>query len=95
MMSAPSPDQLMTYVIGFVFVTIISLSSVIGLLIIPTTDGASWSKGRSSNYVSTSFLHNTLEGLALGSLLSSSLFHLIPHAFDLVGQDLQHKYLHR
>ena len=35
---------------------------------------------------SLSYLHNGLEGLALGSLLASSIFHLIPHAFDLVGQ---------
>jgi hypothetical protein len=37
---------------------------------------------------STSYLHNGLEGLALGSLMASSIFHLIPHAFDLVGQGM-------
>jgi zinc transporter ZupT len=41
----------------------------------------------------TEYVHNGLEGLALGSLLASSIFHLIPHAFELVGEDSSHHYL--
>ena len=50
----------------------------------PTEDRGS--EGGSLVNFSVSYMHNGLEGLALGSLLASSIFHLIPHAFDLVGQ---------
>lgn len=156
---------LATWILGFVFVTIISLSSMLGLLLIPSSgittsartaddspltpegqhdvnvmrqknassirttginsespvssfvslgsecnhgerlddgltmrrssdswmgkDGERASSSRSFSF-STSYLHNGLEGLALGSLLASSIFHLIPHAFDLIGQGMFH-----
>ena len=75
-----------TWILGFFFVTIISLSSLIGLLFIPSVSSKSSKSSSTSVSFSTSFIHNGFEGLALGSLLASSIFHLIPHAFDLVGQ---------
>ena len=133
----------MTWILGFVFVTLISASSMIGFLLIPAAAVVAASpltspppappvhprrspvpgdvaasgdqekqakalddqrqedpdrKGPSpldseaaaarllADSFARSLLHNGLEGLALGSLLASALFHLIPHAFDLVGQ---------
>jgi hypothetical protein len=61
------------------------LSSLIGLLFIPSASSAISSSQQQQSFA-TSFIHNGFEGLALGSLLASSIFHLIPHAFDLVGQ---------
>lgn len=69
--------------------TIISLASCLGLLIVPTaTKLASGVEDTRTEYI-----HNGLEGLALGSLLASAIFHLIPHAFNLVGEDEDHHYL--
>lgn len=154
-------SRLMTWVLGFVFVTIICLSSMIGFFVIPPLNQTTRREKKRSERVSetpdlrhkgkvdksstrkatnegigspshhttdsvphslltlctpashvttsgcisssipdpdsgligepfssfhVSYLHNGLEGLALGSLLASSIFHLIPHAFDLVGQ---------
>lgn len=87
--------KVVTWILGLTFVTIINLSSILGALIVPfwtpgentvrrhTSKGAEVSK---EQLFATSKLHNGLEGLAFGSLLASSIFHLIPHAFDLIGQ---------
>jgi len=79
-------NRYLTWVLGFTFVTIISASSLIGLLLVPNANDHS----RGSN-----LWHNAFEGLALGSLLASALFHLIPHAFDLIGEDSNHDYLYK
>ncbi|KAI1283731.1 Metal cation symporter ZIP8 [Halotydeus destructor] len=71
-------DPAVTWLLGFLFVTVISGASCLGLLLVPGGDNL-W--------------HNGLEGLALGSLLASALFHLVPHAFELVGEDRDHHYL--
>lgn len=98
-----SDERMVTWVLGFVFVTIINLSSILGAILVPfwtpniqadsSKDPHSSAKS-SGNSVKLSTqesfacskLHNALEGLAFGSLLASSIFHLVPHAFDLVGQ---------
>lgn len=82
--ASSSQPNIITWVLGFAFVTIISLSSLIGVLVIPLPKISS-SCGLKDT-LSTSYVHNFLEGLALGSLLASSIFHLMPHSFDLVGQ---------
>lgn len=154
-------SRLMTWILGFVFVTVICLSSMLGFFVIPASIPAAKASNKRAKRVSetpdlqheekvdkscnrtatkegigspshqttasvphsllslctaeshvttigsipnqdpcstagligepfsslhVSYLHNGLEGLALGSLLASAIFHLIPHAFDLVGQ---------
>lgn len=57
---------------AFLCVTIISLTSLVGVVIVPFLN-------------KTSYLNvlNLFEGLAVGSLVGSALFHLIPQSFDL------------
>lgn len=101
--SSPLGDKrVVTWILGLTFVTIINLSSILGALIVPF-----WTPGDNSvrrdplngdeiskeQLFATSRLHNGLEGLAFGSLLASSIFHLIPHAFDLIGQGEKKKTL--
>lgn len=76
----PSPAQVWGF--GVLSVLVISCCSLAGLVIVP--------------FLSHSLYHTLLmvfEGLAVGSLLGSAVFHLIPQAFNLVGQDQQHDYL--
>ena len=86
-----------TWMLGFLFVTIISMSGMIGLFFVPqkqqkecknTAPNNNQTFASSGKSLAVSCLHNGLEGLAMGSLLASSIFHLIPHAFDLVGQGM-------
>ncbi|XP_069694535.1 metal cation symporter ZIP14-like isoform X2 [Periplaneta americana] len=70
--------------LGFLFVTIISLCSLLGVSVLPFMD---------KNFYKQ--LLTVLIGLAVGSLSASSLFHLIPQAFGLTNTDKQHKYLNK
>lgn len=84
-------ERMVTWILGLVFVTIINLSSILGALLVPFwTPKDETVKRNSKMSTQQSFacskLHNALEGLAFGSLLASSIFHLVPHAFDLIGQ---------
>ncbi|CAL1292709.1 unnamed protein product [Larinioides sclopetarius] len=69
---------------GLLFVTIISCCSLVGVIILPLL---------SKNVYQIVLM--LFEGLAVGSLVGSSLFHLIPQTFKLVGQDEEHNYLWR
>lgn len=76
----PTPAQVWGF--GILAVFVISCCSLAGLVIVP--------------FLSHSLYHKLLmvfEGLAVGSLLGSSVFHLIPQAFNLLGQDQEHDYL--
>lgn len=76
----PSSSAVWGY--GLLFVTVISCCSLVGVVILPL--------------LSKTIYHTVLmlfEGLAVGSLAGSSLFHLIPQTFQLIGQDAEHGYL--
>ncbi|XP_037089084.1 metal cation symporter ZIP14-like [Pollicipes pollicipes] len=64
------------------FVTLISLSSIFAVLLLPLLGRACFER-----------LMPGLIGLAVGSLASSALFHLIPQAFSLVVDGGGHGYL--
>lgn len=78
--SRPAPGQV--WGMGILFVTIISLCSLLGVSVMPMMDKAFYKQ-----------LLTVLIGLAVGSLSASSLFHLIPQAFSLMDNDTHHKYL--
>jgi zinc transporter 14 len=67
---------------GILFVTLISLCSLVGVSVLPLMGKAFYSK-----------LLTVLIGLAVGSLSGSSVFHLIPQAFGLMNSDPDHHYL--
>ena len=67
---------------GILFVTLISLCSLVGVSVLPLMGKAFYSK-----------LLTVLIGLAVGSLSGSSVFHLIPQAFGLMNLDPDHRYL--
>ena len=67
---------------GILFVTLISLCSLVGVSVLPLMGKAFYSK-----------LLTVLIGLAVGSLSGSSVFHLIPQAFGLMNLDPDHHYL--
>ncbi|RWS16127.1 hypothetical protein B4U79_05675 [Dinothrombium tinctorium] len=70
---------------AILFVTLISVGSMIGVIMIPFL-------GKNSYH----YVLNLFEGLAVGSLAGSALFHLIPEAFDLehvIGPDFLYKTL--
>ncbi|XP_003747946.1 zinc transporter ZIP8 [Galendromus occidentalis] len=70
----PEPFQVWLY--GIISVTIISACSLTGLAIVPL--------------LTRQLFHammNIFQGLAVGSLCGSAIFHLIPQAFDLTQQD--------
>lgn len=76
------PTQAQVWGFGILAVLIISCCSLGGLVVVP--------------FLSSTMYHTLLmvfEGLAVGSLIGSSLFHLMPQAFDLMGQDQEHVYL--
>ncbi|KAK8779285.1 hypothetical protein V5799_019377 [Amblyomma americanum] len=76
----PTPAQVWGF--GMLSVLVISCCSLAGLVIVP--------------FLSHALYHRLLmvfEGLAVGSLLGSAVFHLIPQAFNLLGQDQEHDYL--
>lgn len=76
----PSSTEVWGY--GVLFVTLISLCSLVGVSVLPLMGKAFYSK-----------LLTVLIGLAVGSLSGSSLFHLIPQAFGLTDADPDHGYL--
>ncbi|KAJ1525718.1 hypothetical protein ONE63_008928 [Megalurothrips usitatus] len=78
--SRPAPGQV--WGMGILFVTIISLCSLLGVSVMPLMDKAFYKQALT-----------LLIGLAVGSLSASSLFHLIPQAFSLVDNDSHHEYL--
>ena len=80
-MNRPSPGAVWGF--GLLFVTIVSFCSLAGVGILPFfTD------------VAYEVLITVLQGLAVGSLLGSALFHLIPQAFNLIsaGSSSEEKY---
>lgn len=76
----PTPAQVWGF--GILAVFVISCCSLAGLVIVPFLSHALYHK-----------LLMVFEGLAVGSLLGSAVFHLIPQAFNLLGQDQEHDYL--
>ena len=64
------PSQAEVWGYGILFVTIISLASVVGVAVFPVMSKSFYPR-----------LMTALIGLAVGSLASSSVFHLIPEAF--------------
>ncbi|KAF0300248.1 Zinc transporter ZIP14 [Amphibalanus amphitrite] len=78
--SRPSPAEVWGY--GVLFVTVISLSSIFAVLLLPLLGRVNFER-----------LMPGLIGLAVGSLSSSALFHLIPQAFGMVVEGAGHGYL--
>lgn len=78
--SRPGPFEVWGY--GLLFVTVISLSSIFAVLLLPMLGRACFDR-----------LMPALIGLAVGSLASSALFHLIPQAFEMVVEGGGHGYL--
>ncbi|PNF22333.1 Zinc transporter ZIP14 [Cryptotermes secundus] len=78
------PSETEVWGLGFLFVTIISLCSLLGVSVLPLMDKVFYKQ-----------LLTALIGLAVGSLAASSLFHLIPQAFGLMNSDIYHHYLNR
>ena len=66
---------------GLLFVTIVSFCSLIGVAILPLLTKSTYD-----------VMLTLFEGLAVGSLVGSAIFHLIPQAFNLSG-DGSHAYL--
>jgi zinc transporter 14 len=79
-MHLPRPSTGSVWGFSFLFVTIISFCSLIGVTVLPFTSRSSYQNAL-----------NLFEGLAVGSLVGSALFHLIPQSFNLVS--LQDDYL--
>ena len=63
-------------------VTIISCTSLVGVVIVPFLNKKSY-----QNVI------NLFEGLAVGSLTGSAIFHLIPQSFNLLSSESKHDYL--
>lgn len=66
---------------GLLFVTIVSFCSLIGVAILPLLTKSTYD-----------VMLTLFEGLAVGSLVGSAIFHLIPQAFNLSGHG-SHAYL--
>ncbi|CAH0388877.1 unnamed protein product [Bemisia tabaci] len=79
--SKPTPQEVWGF--GLLFVSAISLCSLLGVSVMPLMQKWYYKQ-----------LLTSLIGLAVGSLSSSSLFHLVPQAFSLVDSDFHHQYLH-
>jgi zinc transporter ZupT len=75
-------SALLVWGMAFLCVTIISLTSLVGVVIVPFLNKASYLN-----------VLNLFEGLAVGSLVGSAIFHLIPQAFDLTISPNKHEYL--
>ncbi|RWS07983.1 hypothetical protein B4U79_10766 [Dinothrombium tinctorium] len=69
---------------AILFVTIISFCSLVGVAIMPFLN--------KNSYLN---VLNLFEGLAVGSLVGSAIFHLIPQAFELLGQVSTDDYLYK
>ncbi|XP_054279905.1 metal cation symporter ZIP14-like [Macrosteles quadrilineatus] len=76
------PTQSEVWGLGLMFVTAISLCSLLGVSVLPLMQKAFYKQ-----------MLTALIGLAVGSLTSSSLFHLIPQALNLMDGDVGHSYL--
>jgi len=76
------PSQSEVWGLGLMFVTAISLCSLLGVSVLPLMQKAFYKQ-----------MLTALIGLAVGSLTSSSLFHLIPQALNLMDGDVGHSYL--
>lgn len=74
----PRPSAKYVWMFTLLFVTIISFCSLIGVVVMPFAD---------SNSDSYKDAFNLFEGLAVGSLVASSLFHLLPQAFNLTNKN--------
>lgn len=74
----PRPSPKYVWLFTLLFVTIISFCSLIGVVVMPFAD---------SNSDSYKDAFNLFEGLAVGSLVASSLFHLLPQAFNLTNKN--------
>ena len=74
----PRPNPKYVWSFTLLFVTIISFCSLIGVVVMPFAD---------SNSDSYKDAFNLFEGLAVGSLVASSLFHLLPQAFNLTNKN--------
>lgn len=70
------------WVYAIVSVTIISCTSLVGVVIVPFLNTKSY-----FNVI------NLFEGLAVGSLTGSAIFHLIPQSFNLLISESKHDYL--
>ncbi|KAJ9579293.1 hypothetical protein L9F63_024597, partial [Diploptera punctata] len=78
------PSAFSVWGVGFLCVTVINLSSLLGAIVFP--------------FMQKNFYKNlliVLIGLAVGSLSASSLFHLIPQFFVFLDSDSNHAYLSR
>lgn len=69
-MAKPAP--LLVWVIGILMVTVVSLCSLVGVSIVPLISGKSYQ-----------VFITLFTGLAVGSLVGSAIFNLIPQAFNL------------
>lgn len=78
----PTPGAIWGF--GFLFVTIVSFCSLSGVGILPFLTDKSYET-----------LLTVLQGLAVGSLCGSALFHLIPAAFNLVITSENNEFLWR
>ena len=78
----PKLSRGLVWGLAFISVTIISCTSLVGVLVVPFLS--------KSSYLSAL---NLLEGLAVGSLVASAIFHLIPQAFGLLLTETKHDYL--
>ena len=77
-------SPLLVWALAFLCVTLISLTSLVGVVIVPFLNKMSYFN-----------VLNLFEGLAVGSLVGSSIFHLIPQAFYLTLSPGKHEYLWR
>lgn len=73
-LNKPNPKQV--WLFALFFVTVISCCSLVGVVVMPFAN---------TNTDSYKDAFNLFEGLAVGSLVASSLFHLIPQAFNLTN----------
>ncbi|XP_013773493.1 zinc transporter ZIP14-like [Limulus polyphemus] len=78
------PSTAAIWGLGILFVTIISCCSLGGVVLMPLMNKRLYKK----------FIM-MFEGLAVGSLLSSAIFHLIPQSFGILDNDPHHSYLWR
>ncbi|XP_022239061.1 zinc transporter ZIP8-like [Limulus polyphemus] len=69
---------------GILFVTLISCCALGGMILLPLMN----------NHLYHNFI-TLFEGLAVGSLVSSAVFHLIPQSFGILKNDPHHSYLWR
>ena len=79
----PRPSSPEVWGYGLLMVTLISLTSIVGVAVMPLMSRSFYSR-----------LLTSLIGLAVGSLAGSAVFHLIPSAFRLADFYPHHSYLY-